>query len=143
VKAVAAGDVVGLEPAGRPGGITIVHADPILVEPAQRDGLGVEDDRRVGRQQCRDEVFDDFLLAVDGNALAAGELLEINAVVACSETELGPGMNEPLAPQALADADCGEQFRRSVLEHTGAHASFDVLTGARLDDDRLYAGLME
>ena len=53
------------------------------------------------------------------------------------ELQLDALVDEPLAPQPVADAHLDQQVDRALLEHAGADAALDVLAAARLEHDRL------
>jgi hypothetical protein len=136
VESVAPGDDVALDGHAR-----------AVEEKAQRRAFGLEvvqphiahleEDRMTGRETDRNQVLDDLLLSVHGDAATAGERAEVDAVVATPETQPDTVVHEALATHPRTDPGGIEQVRASLLEHAGAHAVLDVRAGARLDHDRL------
>jgi hypothetical protein len=51
------------------------------------------------------------------------------------EAEFHAVVGEPFATQSLPRADLLEEVRDTELDDAGAHALFDVLAAASLDDD--------
>ena len=99
----------------------------------------LEQDRVAGSEADRDQVLDDLLLSVHGDAASAGELAEVDAVVGTAEAQADAVMHQTLAAHPLASAGGVEQIRAALFEHAGAHALLDVRPRARLDHDRLDA----
>ena len=62
---------------------------------------------------------------------------EVDAVALALELQLDAVVDEPLAPQPLADARLDQEVDRALLEHAGADAALDVLAAARLEHDRV------
>ncbi len=93
------------------------------------------DDAAIG-EASRDDVLHRFLLAIDGDLLAAGQRGEVDAMAASLEADLDAGMNLPLAPHSLAEAGLVEQVDAALLEYAGAHAVLDIVAAAVLQDDR-------
>src|ERR1019366_3524025 len=138
VEAVAACDDVALdrhacaieeEGDRRPFGLEIVHSDIARLE----------EDRVTCRQPDRDQVFDDLLLPVHGDATTAGERAEVDAVVASAEPQLDAVVHEALTAHPRSDSGRVEKVRAGLLEHAGTNTVLDVPPCARLDDHRLDA----
>src|SRR6185312_11660084 len=111
----------------------------VALDPLDRDGLGLEQERGSELEPRGDQVLHDLLLPVDRDPVAAGQLVERDAVAAALEAELDAVVDETLAPEAVADAHLDEQLDRPLLEHAGAHARLDVGAVARLENDGLDA----
>jgi hypothetical protein len=109
----------------------------------QRDFGCFEQDGAIGGKAGGDQILDDFVLGVDGDALARGEIAEINAMAAAVEAELDAAVFEALAAQAFADAEFVHELDSVVLEEAGADALFNVLAGVEFEDDGFYAEALE
>ena len=99
----------------------------------------LEQDRMPGCEPKRDQVLDDLLLAVHRDPASAGELTEVDAVIAATEAQSNAVMHQALAAHPRSRADGIEQVSTSVLEHAGANPVLHVRPRPRLDDDRLDA----
>jgi len=84
-----------------------------------------------------DQILHHLLLPVDGDGAPAGELIEGDAVIVALEAERDAAMHEPLTVQPLADSGFAHELHGSLLENTCAHALFDVLAAAQLEDHRV------
>src|SRR4051794_37877103 len=91
----------------------------------------------VGKPLC-DQVLDDLLLAINGDALAH-QLPKTDLVQRAVETEMNAVVGEPLALHALAHASIDQEITRPLLDQTGADAALDIVAAAVLDDDRVDA----
>src|SRR5207247_1938460 len=76
-----------------------------------------------------DQVFDDLLLAVDGDA-PAGQCAEINSVLLALKAQLDAVVDQAFASHSVADAGRAQEVGRSLFEHAGAHARLDVVPAA-------------
>ncbi len=92
---------------------------------------------------CLDQIFDDLLLAIDGDGAAAGQVGEIDAVAAAAEAQFDAVMQQALAAQPLAHVRLHQQVHAALLEHAGSNAMLDILAAATLDDDRLHTLQMQ
>ena len=143
VKSVAAGDEVAVDLVF---GIAMPESDHRAgrVERADRHVLGLEVQRTRGRRPRFDQVVDDFVLPVDGDRLAAGQLGEIDAMAPPLEADVerrraaGRRAASP-APTPIAL----QQIDGALLEDARPHAIDDVLAAAVLDDDRVDAVEMQ
>jgi hypothetical protein len=102
-----------------------------------------KEDGAVGGKPGSNEILDDFVLRVDGDALASGEVAEVNAMAAAVEAKLDAAVFESLAAKAFADAEFVHELHCVVFEQAGADALFDVLAGVELEDDGLDAEALE
>ena len=107
------------------------------------DVVDLEEERRAGLEPGRDQVLDHLGLAVDDDRPAAGELAQRDPVPLAVELELDPVVDDPLAPQAVADPGRDEQVDGALLEHAGPDALLDVLAAAVLEHDGLDPRLLE
>ena len=89
------------------------------------------------------QILHHFLLRVDGDRAAAGQLGQIDAVPAPAEAEPDAIVPQSLALQTLADAGFDHQVHRALLQHARAHPIFDVLAAAALQNDRLDASQVQ
>jgi len=109
------------------------------VDPDGADVLDIEQQRRARLDARGDQVLDDLLLAVDRDPLAAGELVEGDAVSLAAEAQLDAVVNEAFAFETLADAHLDQEVHRALFEHARANPALDVLAVAVLEDDRVDA----
>jgi hypothetical protein len=89
-----------------------------------------------------DQVFDDLLLAVDGDALAH-QLAKIDVVQCLVEREMNAVVKHALMLHARAGSDLDEKIRRPLLEEPGADAVLDIRPAAILQYDGVDAGTMQ
>ena len=89
-------------------------------------------------EQRRDQVLDDLLLPVDRD-VPAGQRGHVDVVVASVVAQVHAGVLEPLAVQALGDAEVAQQVHGVLLEQPGADSLLDVLPVARLQHDAVDA----
>jgi hypothetical protein len=76
------------------------------------------------------------VLGIDHHRLAAGELREVDAVVAPVEAQDRPVVTETLLHHALAGADLVHQVDRALFQHAGADGGLNILAAANLQYDR-------
>jgi hypothetical protein len=108
----------------------------------QADVLDLEINlRAVGEAAC-DQVLDDFLLAVDRDALAH-ELAKVEVMQRAIEAEENTVMEHRLALQALAYARFDQEIGRPLLEHARAHPLLHVGAAAVLQHDRVNPAAMQ
>ena len=119
------------------------HARPFGVEVFNGERLSFEKERQSARDSRRDEIFDDFRLAVDEDRAAVGELVQRHVMALVAELEVDAAVDDAFAVHALADAGGSQQIDGSLLEHAGADTCLDVLAGAALEDDGLDAFVLE
>jgi hypothetical protein len=136
VEAVAARDDVAFELLL---GAVVPEADAgaIALDSFDRLHLRLEQDRLLRVEARRDQILHDLLLPVDGDAAAAGELRQRDAVVLAVEAQPDPVVNETLSVQALREAGVREHVDAALLEHARSDPLLDVLATARLEDDGL------
>jgi len=81
------------------------------------------------------QILDDLGLAIDRDGAPAGQLMHIDAMATPAKTQLDAVMDQSLSPHPLADARFVEHVRRSLLQHAGPDAAFDILAAAGFDHD--------
>jgi hypothetical protein len=146
VETVAAGDEVAIE-AFRDA--VVIESDMGIggVDGMELDVGGFEKDGVIGGyaflQKGRDEILNNFVLGVDGDAFAVGEFAEVNAMAAVVEAELDAAVFEALALEAVADAEFVHELDGAVFKEASADALFDVLAGAEFEDDGVDAEAVE
>ncbi len=106
------------------------------VDVVQVHVADLEQDRGAALEPQSNEILDQFLLTVDGDASTAGELAEVDVMVAATETQLNAVMDKPFTPQTFAGAGALEEINAALLQDSRAHAVFDILARARLQDNR-------
>ena len=99
------------------------------------DMRGFKENPGVGREPGVESVLQRGLLRVYGDAVSAGEMLEIDAVSLALKAKIDSKVNEPFALEAFPHSGFGQKVNRSLLKQARAHAFFAILPGARLDDD--------
>ena len=137
-EAVAAGDDVAGDVITLPA-LGIVQARRLAGQAVQADVLRLVDDRPAGCFVGVHQVSLDLGLAVDGDGLA-GQRLEVDAPTLAVERQLDAVVQQPLAVEAVADADLLQQVDGALLEQAGADAGVQVFGGAPLQHDRFNAG---
>src|SRR5216110_1620391 len=110
---------------------------PVEIVDAHAGSL--EDDLAAGGEPCRDQVLYHFVLGVDRDRLAAGQLGEIDAMAAAGKPQLDAVVHRAFALHALADADRLEEIDSALLEHARADGGFDVRAAPILEHHRLDA----
>src|SRR6185312_516275 len=105
------------------------------IKIVDRNVFDFENDLAVRVETGRDEVFDHFLLAVDGDAAAAGQFKHIDAVRLSIEAQLEAVVTKAFAAHAVADAGFIEEIDCTLFENTGADTAFNVFAAVRFDDD--------
>ncbi|KGD49403.1 4-hydroxybenzoate 3-monooxygenase domain protein [Burkholderia pseudomallei] len=120
VKAVAAGDIVAIDPIRATVRVHERHRRPLGRDVVQRDVAHVEVDRLAVLERGRDQVAHDFVLAVDGDRAAGRQLAEIDPVAAAVEQQLDAAMHEPFAPHPRAEARIVQRVDGALLQHAGA-----------------------
>ena len=113
------------------------------VEIADRHVLGLEVERARDRRPRFDQVVNDFVLPVDRDGLAAGQVSEINVMATPLKADVEPVMSEACASEPRPDTHRVEQIHRALLEYARPHAIDHVLAAAILDDDRIDAVEMQ
>src|SRR5262249_16361099 len=103
------------------------------VERVESDLGGFEKNRAIGGKAGGDQVLDDFVLRVDGDALARGEIPEVNAMAAAVEAELDAPVLEALTAQTIADAQFLHELDGVVFEEAGAYTLFNILARVELE----------
>ena len=101
--------------------------------------IGLEVQRTRRRNARVDQIPDDFVLSVDRDGLASGQLGQIDAMpppLKADEESLVP---QPRASKSRTDAHRVQQVHGSLLEDAGPHAVDDVVAAAVLDDDGIDA----
>jgi hypothetical protein len=81
------------------------------------------------------EIFDNLVLGVDRDRLAASEFVQVDAMAAPVEPQLNSVMDESFALQAIPDASFDQHIHRALLEHACADALFDIFPAAHFDND--------
>src|SRR5262249_26155650 len=141
MKAVGAADEIAGE----------LDISPLVAEANFRGAAGDVVDTHVVRleQNCaavgkstRDQIFYDFLLAVDGHAFA-DEIAEIDVVQGAAECEIDAIMEHAFVLHAIADAGFDEQVARPLLDQSGTDAALDIVAAAILQDHTVDARAVE
>src|SRR5207244_671551 len=110
----------------------------MVLDAIDRGGLRVEPDLAAIVEPPLDQVFDDLLLAVDGDT-PAGQCAEIDPVLLALKAQLDAVVDQAFASHSVADAGRAQEVSRSLFEHAGAHARLDVVPAAGLEHDGLAA----
>src|SRR5438034_607744 len=142
VEAVAPGDEVAAQ---LDLVVVVPEADQreVRVDLGDLDVVDLEVQRPTRLESRGDQVFDHFLLTVDGDPPAAGQGGEVDPVALTGELDLDPVVNEPFPSEPLANADLVQQVDRSLLEHTGPDPVLNVLAAAVFEHDRVDALQMQ
>ena len=135
MKAVAAGDEIALDLFRR--AVTREgDARALALHVVDRDIAHFEMDHPAGGKARGDDVLHRFLLAIDGDLLAAGERREVDAMAAALEAQLDAGVDLALGPHPFAKTRLVEHVDAALFEHAGAHAVLDIIAAAVFQHDR-------
>ena len=132
--AVAAGDEI----AGKLPLLAILsEADRGLVgiDAVQADVANAEQDLSPGLDPRLDQILDDFVLGIDGDRFAAGQVAEVDAMPLPTEAQLDAGMDEAFALHPLAHTNLGQEIDGPLFENTGADGGFDLFARACFQND--------
>ncbi|MCY1299773.1 hypothetical protein D9M68_364370 [compost metagenome] len=142
MKAVAAGDEVAIDTPGR---TILLKGDVGLmaVEIMRFDIGSFIDRRRPGVLAMLHQIARQFRLAIDHDALAAGQMQQIDAVVAAVEGKRETVMRQPLLVHPRAGPGAIHQSDRAFLKHAGAHAAKDVILADAVENDVVDAGFRQ
>ncbi len=138
MEAVAAGDEVAVE-ALLSAVLAIRDVRLRAVEAVHGDVLGAVDRRQSRGGPGVHEVARELGLAVDQDALAAGQCVQIDSVPLAAGKDLEAGVHETLAMHSRADAGLVEQVDADLLEHPGADAAEHVVGRLPLEHDGIDA----
>ena len=139
VEAVAAGYVVARQLV-LAALVAIAHQRALRIDAHVLD---LEVQRQPGAEPRGDEVLDDLLLAVDRDALPAGQVREVDPVRAAGEPQLDALVHHPLAVQPLGHSHLAQQVDGALLQHPRAHPRLDVVAVPGLDDHGVHAQAVE
>jgi hypothetical protein len=135
VEAVATGNEIALQLFGD-SVCAEMNRGQCALQMMYADFLCFKNNRAVPSQSGRDQVFDYFMLRVDGDALAAGQFAKIDVVSSSVKSQLDSAMLQALPLQPFTHAEFMHQVNGAVFKHAGADSFFDVLAGMHFQDDR-------
>src|SRR5207253_177027 len=98
----------------------------MVLDAIDRGCLRVEPDLAAIVEPPLDQVFDDLLLAVDGDT-AAGQSAEVHPVHLPHKAQLDAVVHPAFASHSAADAGRAQEVSPSLFEPAGAHARLDVV----------------
>ena len=101
-------------------GLEVRNAHPLSLEVNSSPGL----------EPCFDQVFDDFLLSVDGHGFTTGQAWKVDSVRAAPKSQQRSFVSQPFTLEAFTQTVLFEEFDRAMLGHLSTNALFDVLAGA-------------
>ena len=96
-----------------------------------------------GREPGVEQVPQDFLLRINGDATAIGQILEVDSMRPPIEAQVDSVVDQPFSLKALAHSGFHEQIDRSLLEQASANSLLAILPCASLDHDRVDAVQMQ
>ena len=105
------------------------------LDPVDLDGLGLPDDPPARLDARLVEILDDLVLPVERDRPPAGELLEVDPMVAARPAQLDAVVHGALGVHAIADAGLAQELRDVVLENACADGRLDRLAAARVQHD--------
>jgi hypothetical protein len=82
-----------------------------------------------------DQIFHDFVLAVDGDGASAGQFFEVDAMTVALEGHVDAAVAYALTTQTVAQSGLGEEVDSPLLKDAGAHAFDHIITAAVFDYD--------
>ncbi|KAF1050817.1 MAG: hypothetical protein GAK43_02660 [Stenotrophomonas maltophilia] len=142
MEAVAAGDVVAIqthllalvfEGDERPLGLHVVQAH--VGGLVEADGAAVS--------ASFHEIAGDFGLAIDGDALTAGQGGQVDTLTTAIQDQLETIVGQAFGIQALADAGLAQQVDATLFQYPGANASEHIVGGLALKDDVVDSGTLQ
>ncbi|SVK54358.1 Uncharacterised protein [Acinetobacter baumannii] len=136
MESVAADDKVAAEPA-RLVAMTVVNLGLRAVQRLQFNLLHLEKQMALRRQTRGDQVFQDFVLRINGDG-ALGQSGQIDAVLPATERQADPLMPRPFPPHPLPQSGLLEQIDGPLFEHPGANGRFHRLPAARFQHHRFH-----
>ena len=104
---------------------------------------GFVDRRQAGGLARVHQVARQLGLAIDHHVLAASELVHVDAMALAAEQHLEAAVHQAFAVHARAHAGLVHQVDADLLQHAGADAPEHVVAGLALEDDGVYAGLVQ
>ena len=110
MKAVAPRDEIACESFGL--AVVLEMNLRVAIEIADADGFGLEEDFASGCYARRDQILDDFVLRVDGDGLAAGQIFEVDAMACATEAQLDAVVRQAFTLQSRTDT--GSIIRSAV-----------------------------
>ena len=123
--------------------MTEANLRQLHIEVSNADVVDLEPQRLAGRDARVDQILDDFVLSVDRDGAAAGQLRERNAMALAAERHVNPFVPQPFAREAVAEADLVHQIDGALLEHARADALDHMLLAAIFEDERMDAPQVE
>jgi hypothetical protein len=109
----------------------------------QRDVGDIEHERQARGQSSVNQVLDDFVLSIDGDAAPAGQVRQVDAVMLAGKAKREALMPEAFAPEPVAEAYLGQQIDRVLLQDAGPDTIDHVLARTGFDHDRVDPGATE
>ena len=103
MKAIAAADEIAGDFAVLVG-LNETDDRPVAIDALDTDIGDVKADIAADRQPGGDQVFDQLVLAVDGDGAAAGQLGQVDAMAAAGKAQLDTVMNKAFAMQPVAES---------------------------------------
>ena len=89
------------------------------------DRFRFEENFAAGSDPRSDQVFDDFMLRVNGDGFAAGQVGEVDAMAGATEAQLDSVMHQAFALQPIAYAGLDIRSTVPCLEHAGTDAMLE------------------
>jgi hypothetical protein len=108
------------------------------IEVVNGDTLGFKENLSLCAQPCRDEVFHNFLLGIDGDT-APRQGFEIDAMPLLSEANFHAIMDQPFPFHSLTNTHFYQKVDGALLQDAGSHPLLAVLPTTSFDDDRVNA----
>src|SRR6516162_7870443 len=111
METVAAGDEIAVQTLGH---AVVDELDKRMggLEGVQFDVGGFKENGMAGGQAGGDEILDDLVLRVDGDALARRQFAKIDTMALAVEAEFDAAMLEAFAAETLADSELMHQLNR-------------------------------
>src|SRR5437879_3250082 len=96
-------------------------------DAVEADAFSFKEYCAAGSDARGDQILNDFMLRVNGDALTADKIGEIDAVAGAVEAEFNAVVRQAFVLQARADAGLNQQVHCALLEDAGADARLDVV----------------
>ena len=113
------------------------------IEISNAGVFDLEPQRLAGRDARANQILHHFVLPIDRDSAAAGQLRERNAMAVAAERHVNPFVPQAFAREPIADADLAHQIDGALLEHPRADALDHMLLAAVFEDERMDAAQAE
>ena len=116
-----------------------IHSRRVGALGSRANACRAEVERPAGGHSRVDQVFDDFVLSVNGDPPSAREPGHVHAMAATRKRQVDPFMAKALAIEARGHTGRPHEIDGALFEDAGADALDDMVAATIFDDDRIDA----